>query len=174
MELSSRVVQVRSTLKPGEEEFPSFSPDDVILLFGDVAKPVGLVLNHNNHRECFVIFPNSESMPEILKLADTPMWVDTHMNLTVDRPRVEIIPIIAKLLEDKALEEGEEYEFIPIEEFVEKGAVHFSTPKDEVPVAPLLAEHIKSLQTHKLKQTLSAISQEMEARQVPNRSPSKP
>ena len=59
MELSSRVVQVRSTLKPEEEEFPSFSPDDVILLFGDVAKPVGLVLNHNNPRECFVIFSNS-------------------------------------------------------------------------------------------------------------------
>ena len=129
MELSSRVVQVRSTLKPEEEEFPSFSPDDIILLLGDIAKPVGLVLNHNNPRECFVIFPNSESVPDILKLADTPKWVGTHMNLTVDRPRVEIIPIIAKLLEDKALEEGEEYEFIPIEEFEAKGSAHFSIPK---------------------------------------------
>ena len=110
MELSSRVVQVRSTLKPEEEEFPSFSPDDIILLFGDVAKLVGLVLSHNNPRECFVIFCNSESVPEILKLAGTPKWVDTYMNLTVDRPMVEIILIIAKLLEDKALEEGEEYE----------------------------------------------------------------
>ena len=72
---------------------------------------MGLVLNHNNPSECFVIFPNSESVPDILKLADTPKWVGTHMNLTVDKPRVEIIPIIAKLLEDKALEEGEEYEF---------------------------------------------------------------
>ena len=35
MELNNRIVQVRSTLKP-EEEFPSFSPDDIILLFGDV------------------------------------------------------------------------------------------------------------------------------------------
>ena len=80
MELSNMVVQVRSTLKPEEEKFPPFSPDDVILLFGHVAKPVGLVLNHNNPRECFVIFPNSESVPDILKLADTPKWVGTHMN----------------------------------------------------------------------------------------------
>ena len=30
------------------------------------------------------------------------------MNLTLDRPRREVIPIIAKLLEDKAVEDGEE------------------------------------------------------------------
>ena len=56
MELSNRVVQVRSTLKP-EEEWPSFSMDDIILLFGDIAKPVGLVLNHNNPSECFFYIP---------------------------------------------------------------------------------------------------------------------
>ena len=137
MELSIRVVQVRSTLKPEEEEFPSFSPDDIILLFGDVAKPVGLVLNHNNHRKSFVIFPSSEFVPDILKLADTPKWVDTHINLTVDRPRLEIIPIIAKLLEDKALEEGEEYEIILIEKFEAKGSAHFSTPKKGGNLLPL-------------------------------------
>ena len=60
------------------------------------------------------IFPNSGTVPDILKLADTPNWVGTHMNLAADRSRVEIITIIAKLLEDKTLEEGEEYEFIPI------------------------------------------------------------
>ena len=47
------------------------------------------------------------------------------MNLTIDRPRVEVIPIVVKLLEDKALEEGEEYEFIPIEELVAKGSAQF-------------------------------------------------
>ena len=45
--------------------------------------------------------------------------------LTIDRPRVEVIPIIVKLLEDKALEEGEEYEYIPIEELVAKGQHNF-------------------------------------------------
>ena len=37
-----------------------------------------------------------------------------------------------------------------------------------------MAEQIKSLQTAELKQILVAISQEIDARQVPNRSPSKP
>ena len=175
MELSSRVVQVRSTLKLEEEEFPSFSPDDVILLFGDVAKPVGMILNHNNPWECFVIFPISESVSDILKLADTPKWVVTHMNLTVDKPRMDIIPVMAKLMEDKALEEGEEYELIPTEESEAKGTAHISIPrKGDESVAPLLAEQIKSLQTDELKQSLSAISLEMDVRQVPNRSVSKP
>ena len=115
MDLSNRVVQVRSTLKPDVKEYPSFSPDDMGLLFGDLATPVGLVLNHNNPRECFVIFPDSEYVPDILKLVDTPQWVSTHMNLTLDRPKMEVIPIIAKALEDKTLEEGEEYQYIPIE-----------------------------------------------------------
>ena len=94
------------------------------------------------------------------------------MNLTLDKPTMEVIPIIAKLLEDKALEEGEEYEYIPIEV---EGSPYFSTPKKgEEPVIPQLAEHIKSLQTSDLKQIMAAISQEMDARHVPHRSPSKP
>ena len=50
------------------------------------------------------------------------------MHLTLDTPRREIISIIAKLLEDKALEDGEEYEYIPIEA---DGSQEFSTPKKE-------------------------------------------
>ena len=92
MDLSNRVVQVRSTLKPDVKEYPSCNPDDIRLLFGDLATPVGLVLNHNNPRECFVIFPDSEYVPDILRLANTPQWVGTDMNLTLDRPKVEVIP----------------------------------------------------------------------------------
>ena len=96
-------------------------------------------------------------MSDILKLADTLKWVGTHMNLTTDRPRMEVIPIIVKLLEDKALREGEEYQYIPIEELVAKWSAQFSTPrKGEEPVAPQLAEQIKSLQTAELKQILAA------------------
>ena len=113
MDLSTRVVQVRSTLKPDVKEYPSFNPDDIRLLFGDTATPEGLILNHNDPRECFVISSNPEYVPEILQLIDTPQGVGTHMNLTLDRPMREVIPIIAKLLEDKALEDGEEYEYIP-------------------------------------------------------------
>ena len=172
MDLSNKAVQVRSTLKPDVKEYPSSSPDDIGLLFGDLATPVGLLLNHNNPRECFVIFSDPEYVPDIFKLVDTPQWVGTHMNLTLERPRMEVIPIIAKLLEDKALEEGEEYEYIPVEA---EGSPHFSTPKKgEEPVIPQLAGHIKSLQTSELKQILTAISKGMDARHVAHRSPSKP
>ena len=75
-----------------------------------------------------MIFPESEYIPDILKLVEDPQWVGTHMHLTLDRPRKEIISKVAKLLEDKALEEGEEFEFIPIEA---EGAPQFFTPKRE-------------------------------------------
>ena len=172
MDLSNRAVQVRNTLTPDVKEYPSFSPDDVGLLFGDLATPMGLDLNHSNLRECFVIFSDPEYVPDILKLIDTAQQMGTHMNLTLDRPMMEVIPIIAMLLEDKALEEGEEYEYITMEA---EGSPYFSTPKKrEEPVIPQLAEHIKSLQISELKQILVAISKEMDARHVPHRSPPKP
>ena len=76
----------RSTLKPEGKEYPSFTPDDIGLLFSDIATPVGLILNHNDPRECFVIFSDPEYVPEILKLIDTPQWMGTHMNVTLDKP----------------------------------------------------------------------------------------
>ena len=96
------------------------------MLFGDIATPTGLILNHTDPRECYVIFPYPEYVPDILKLIETPQCSVTHIHLTFDRPRREIISIIAKLLEDKALEAGEEYEYIPIEA---DGSPQFSTPK---------------------------------------------
>ena len=82
MTLSNRVVQVRNTLKPEIKEYPSFNPDD-IGLFGDIATPIGLVLNHNNPRECFVIFSDPEYVPDILILIETPQWVGTHMKFDI-------------------------------------------------------------------------------------------
>ena len=35
MELSERLIQVKSTAK--HEDFPSFTQDDIVFLFGDVA-----------------------------------------------------------------------------------------------------------------------------------------
>ena len=66
MDLDTRVVQVRSTLKPDIKEYPTFTPDDIRLLFGDIASPTGLILNHSDPRECYVIFPESEYVPDIL------------------------------------------------------------------------------------------------------------
>ena len=128
MDLSNRIVQVKSTHEPDVEEYPTFTPDDIGLLFGDIASPTGLILNKSDPRECFVIFAESGYIQEILKLVEDPQWVGTHMHLTLDRPRKGIISIVAKLLEGQALEEGEEFEYIPVESETE-GAVgpQFST-----------------------------------------------
>ena len=98
------------------------------------------------------------------------------MHLTLDRPKKGIISTVAILLEGQALEEGEEFEYIPVESETE-GAVgpQFSTPKKgDDPVIPQLVEHFWSLQTSELKQILTALNREMDARHVPQDSPSKP
>ena len=106
MDLSNRVVQVKSTLKPDVKEYPTFTPDDIGLLFGDIASSTGLIINHSDPRECYVIFPESGYVPDILKLVEDPQWVGTHMHLTLDRPKNRIITIVVKLLEGQALEKG--------------------------------------------------------------------
>ena len=97
MDLSNRVVLVKSTLKPGEEEYPSFSSDDITLFCGDIAWPTGFILNKGDPRECYVVFPESGYTPEILKLAEDPQWVGIHMHLTLDRSSKGILSIVAKL-----------------------------------------------------------------------------
>ena len=176
MDLSHRVVLVKSTLKPDEEEYPSFSSDDISLLFGDITSPTGFVLNKGDPRECYVAFPESGCITEILKLAEDPQWVGIHMHLTLDRPSKGILSIIPKLMWGQTLEEGEEFEYFPIESETE-GAVgpQFSTPKKgDDPVIPELVKHFKSLQTTELKQIMAALNREMDARHVPQDSPSKP
>ena len=103
MDLSNRVVLVKSTLKPDEEEYPSFSSDDISLLFGDIASPTGFILNKGDPRECYVVFPESGYIPEILKLAEDLQWVGIHMHLTLDRPSKGILSIVAKLMGAKLL-----------------------------------------------------------------------
>ena len=95
------------------------------------------------------------------------------MHLTLDRPSKGIV---AKLIEGQTLEEGEEFEYFPIESETE-GAVgpQFSAPKKgDDPVIPELVKHFKSLQTTELKQIMAALNREMDARHVPQDSPSKP
>ena len=133
MDLSNRVVVVRSTLTHEEEEYPSFSSDDISILYGDIASPTGFILNKGDPRECYVVFPESGYTPEILKLIEDPQWVGRHMHLILERPRKGILPIVAKLLGGQTLEDGEEFEYFPIETKTE-GAVGplFSTPKREM------------------------------------------
>ena len=79
MELSERLIQVKSTAK--HEDFPSFTQDDIVFLFGDVTRPLGLILNQNDPLECYVLFPPATSMQEIVKLTENPSWVGTSMQL---------------------------------------------------------------------------------------------
>ena len=46
--------------------------DDVVLLFEDVIRPEGLVLNHKDSSECYVLFPPAAPMQEIAKLEEDP------------------------------------------------------------------------------------------------------
>ena len=93
---------------------------------------MGLILNPSDPSECFVLFPSAAPVQDIYSLNDSPSWVGAPMQLAIKKPRSSILPIVTKLLEDKALEEGEEYEYIPIEPLGSKGAgglgTH-STPK---------------------------------------------
>ena len=109
MDLSNRVVLVRSTLTPEEKEYPSFRSDDISILFGDIATPTGFVLNKGDPRECYVIFPESGYIPEILQLIEDPQWVGRHMHLTLERPRKGIFPIVAKLLGVNPLKRGKTF-----------------------------------------------------------------
>ena len=58
MKLSERLVQVKGSAQLGKD-FPSYSPNEIVFLFGDVVGPVGLILNHNDPNECYVLFPCS-------------------------------------------------------------------------------------------------------------------
>ena len=143
MHLSNRVVVVKSTLPPEEEEYPSFSADDISILFGDIATPAGFVLNRRDPRECYVIFPEPGYIPEILKLIEDPQWVGIHMHLTLERPRKEILPIVVKLLGSQPLDKGEDFDYFPVEHELEgaEGPPPSTPRKGEDHVIPKLVKH---------------------------------
>ena len=121
MELSARLLQVKSSVKL-EEEFPSYSPDDIVFLFGDVVRPVGLILDHNDPTECYVLFAPAAPMQDIFNLVEAPSWMGAYVQLGLHRPHASIFPIVSKLPHHKALEEGEEYEYIPIKPLDPRGS----------------------------------------------------
>ena len=153
MDLSERVVVVRSTLTPEEEEYPSYRADDISPLFGDIATPTGFVLNKGDPREYYVVFAEPGYIPEILKLHEDPTCLGRHMHLTLERSRKEILPIVAKLLEGQPLDKGENFEYFPVEIELEgaEGPPTSTPRKGEDPVIPELVKHFKSLQTNELK-----------------------
>ena len=68
------------------------------------------------------IIPICSTNKDIYSLNESPFWVGAPMQLGIKKPHLSILPIVTKLLEDKGLEEGEEYEYIPIEPLESKGA----------------------------------------------------
>ena len=77
MEISDRLMQVKSSAKI-EEDFLTYTPSEIVFLFGDVIRPVGLVLNHDDPSECFVLFPTAAPMQEIYSLSGTFVVGDSH------------------------------------------------------------------------------------------------
>ena len=130
--LSNRVIIVKSIITPEDEEYPSYNADEIFILFGDIATPTGFVLNRGDLRECYVIFPEPGYIPEILKLLDDPKWVGKHMHLTLQRPKKEILPIVAKLLGGQPLDKGEDFDYFPVEQDLE-GATNFYSQKGRGP-----------------------------------------
>ena len=151
IDLSKRLVHVKSSAK--EKDYPSFTPEDIIFLFGDVRHPEGLILNHSDPSECFVLFSTTAHITDIFSLNDSPSWVGATMLLSIQQPHASMCSIVSKLLEDN--------KFIPIDAVEPKGdgcPQPHSTPKKKAePIATVLAEQFKQLESQDLQKILSAI-----------------
>ena len=82
------------------------------------------VLNRGDLREYYVAFPEPGYIPEILKLLDDPKWVGKHLHLTLERPKKEILLIVAKLLGGQPLDKGEDFDYFPVEQGLEGAEGH--------------------------------------------------
>ena len=120
MDLSKRLVLIKSSAK--EEEYPAYTPEGVIFLFEEITHPEGVILNHSDPSECYVLFPSPAPMEEIYNLNKDSSWVGAPMLLTIRQPPSCALNIVSKLLENKPLEEGEKYELLPIDPEGSRGA----------------------------------------------------
>ena len=173
MDLSKRLVLLKSSAK--EEDYPAYTPEDVLFLFEEITCPEGVILNHSDPSECYVLFTSPVPMDEIYNLNKDPSWVGTSMSLTIRQPPSSILNIVSKLVENKPLEEGKEYELLPIEPEDRRGAEGpqpHSTPKRKAePVASVLTEQMKQLGSQELQKILSVVQSELRSRQDTSFSP---
>ena len=70
MDLSKRVVLLKASVKEGE--YPAFNPEDIIFLFAEVLCPEGVILNHTDPTECYVLFPPLVQLDEVYNLNRDP------------------------------------------------------------------------------------------------------
>ena len=109
MDLSKRLVLLKSSAKEGD--YPAFTPEDVIFLFEEITCPEGVIPNHPDPTECYVLFTSLVPMGEIYNLNKDPSWLRGSMSLTIRQPPSSILNIVSKLVENKPLEEGENMSF---------------------------------------------------------------
>ena len=73
MDISGRLVLLKSSAK--EEDYPTFTSENVIFMFDEIACPESVILNLSDPSECYVLFPSSAHMEEIFNLNKEPSWV---------------------------------------------------------------------------------------------------
>ena len=78
-----------------------------MFIFGDIVRPVGLILNKNDPLECFVLFPPATPMQDVIDLPENPTWVGASMQLGIHKPKSAMLTLVGKLIQGKELEEGE-------------------------------------------------------------------
>ena len=86
------------------------------------------------------------------------------MQLGIHKPKSAMLTIVNNLLQDKELEEGEDYEYIPIPPLDPED---HSTPKKKggPSASKAMTQDIKHMPTQELQQLLSSLQQEMRTRQ---------
>ena len=114
-------------------------------------------------------------MEEIYNVNKESSWQGAPMLLTIRQPPSSALNIVNKLLEHKPLEEGEKYELLPIEPEGRRGAEgpqpHSTAIKKAEPLASVLSEQMKQLESQELQKVLPAVQSELRSRQDTSFSP---
>ena len=76
-------------------------------------------------------------MQEIFNLGENPSWVGAHVQLVLHMPQDDIFPIVTKLLQDKALEEGRSMNIFPLNLWVPEVLGCILLPKKGKNLLPL-------------------------------------
>ena len=92
MDLSKRLVQVKSSAK--EKDYPTFTTEDILFLFGDITHHEAFILNHSDPSECSVLFATITPISEIYSLNKESSWVGAPMLLSVRQPHASIYTIV--------------------------------------------------------------------------------
>ena len=77
MDLNGRLVLLKSSAK--EEDYPTFTSEDIIFLFDEIIHPEGVIVNLSDPSQCYVLFPSTVSIEDIFNLNKESSWVGAPM-----------------------------------------------------------------------------------------------